>query len=337
MATICYTLCVSPVYGTRQAYRDAWEKAYQEDPPVPLNVDVELSSLCNLACKMCYWGDSDFAKSMTLKAWDGSNKKRFMPVEMAIRLIDECAALGVPALKMNFRGESTLNPEFSTILDYARSKSAFHEILVNTNANAPDRAIDGLMYATKVMVSLDSMDPDIYPKIRVNGNLERALEVIGEMRRRNHSNLWVRRVITQLNQDERFIEKVKKHFGADIKVSEHFTFDRNHYAHLALENAYEKWDRVYCGYPSQRIVVTASGVCLPCCVDWSEEIEIGCWPQQSLIQIWNGEPMRRLRQDLRANRLGTAPKICQNCTSYMAYKRPERDWVQDREGKASLA
>jgi hypothetical protein len=347
------------IYPTKESYREAWQKAYHEDPPIPLNVDIELASICNLACPMCYWGDSDFSKSMNVNDSDGGKKKRFMPIEMAKRLIDECVKIGVPALKMNFRGESTLHPQYRDIMIYARQRiaectcckggfhfektengaafvPAFHEVLVNTNANSPAESVDGLMAATKVMVSLDSMDPIIYPQIRVNGRLERALEVIAELKERGHPDVWVRRVVTRLNKDEPFVEKVKEKFGSDTKVSEHYAFDRNHYAHMALETEYEKWERVYCGYPSQRIIVTASGVCLPCCVDWGQEIEIGSWPRQSLLEIWKGEPMARLRRDLRRGALSTAPKICQNCTSYMAYKRPEREWVQDREGKASI-
>lgn len=348
---------MSQVFPTFDSYREAWAKAYKEDPPVPLNVDIELASICNLACPMCYYGEADFIKEMKEeKDWDGGKKRRFMPADMAFRLIDECADIGVPALKMNFRGESTLHPQYWQIMGYARSKAlkkwpeeswsldyedrvSFYEILVNTNANCNDKAIDGLMSATKVMVSLDSMVPETYEKIRVNGKLERALEVIGELRRRQHPGLWVRRVVTTINREEPFIAQVKEKFGEDIHVSEHFAFDRNHYAHLALEKEdfeTDKWKRTYCGYPSQRLIVTASGLCLPCCVDWRQELSVGDWPRQTLLEIWNGDPMRRLRENLRADRVGDPKGICANCTSYMAYQRPERGWVQDREEKASL-
>lgn len=336
-------------FPTKESYRDAWAKAYTVDPVVPLNIDIELASICNLACPFCYWGESEgFAQEMKQPDWDGGKKKRFMPTEMALKLIDECASIGVPALKMNYRGESTLHPDYSLIMRLAAEKGillddigtvdpAFYEILVNTNANCKDAAIDGLMAATKCMISLDSLDPKIYPTMRVNGNLDRAIEVVKELKRRGHPNLWVRRVITRANQHEPFVQRAKEIFGADTKVSEHFAFDRNKDDHQMLsEHDMYSWDRTYCGYPSQRLIVTASGKVLACCVAWRDETEVGIWPKQSLLEIWNGEPIKRLRADLRANNISGAPDLCRNCTSYMAYKRPERDFVQDKEGQAVL-
>ena len=338
------------MYNSKSAYRSAWDNAYTDDPSIPLNVDIELASICNLACPMCYYGEADFISEMKEeREWDGGKKRRFMPTEMAIKLIDECASIGVPALKMNFRGESTLHPDYSEILKYARSRpditdigemcrmggvprSAFHDLLVNTNANCNDKAIDGLMAATKVMVSLDSMVPETYAKMRVNGKLERALEVIDELRKRKHPDLWVRRVITSINKKEKFVESVKYRFGNDIKVSEHFSFDRNHYEHLMIDDSEMKsWDRQYCGYPSQRLIVTSNGKVMACCVAWRDETLVGYWPDQSIMQIWNGQPIQSLRRILREGAYERAPTLCQNCTSFMSYKRKERDYVQDKE------
>lgn len=324
------------MYKTYSSYRAAWDNADKIDPPVPINLDIEMSSICQLACSMCYWGDSDFGSSMKTLDHDGKPKKRFMSFETARALIDEADQIGIPAIKTNFRGESTLNPEFSKIISYAATKS-FHDILVNTNGYCNDHAIEGLMKATKCMISLDSTDPKIYPQIRVKGNMDRVFEVIRELKRRKHPNLWIRRVITTINKDEPFVERVKELFGQDTKVSEHFTFDRNHYQHLSLENDFKNWARMYCTYPSVRLVVLANGRVVACCVAWSEETLVGEWPKQSLLEIWNGEPIKRLRATLRSNDLQDAPELCRNCTSFMAYKRPEREFVQDVEGKASLA
>ena len=34
-------------------YRKTWNKAYQITPDIPLNVDLELSAICNLRCPFC--------------------------------------------------------------------------------------------------------------------------------------------------------------------------------------------------------------------------------------------------------------------------------------------
>ena len=335
------------MYKTKEDYRAAWKQSYENDPPVPLNVDIELASLCNLACPFCFWGEAKFNDEMMKHSDDGKIKKRLMPTEMAMRIIDQAAAMGVPALKFNWRGESTLHPDYSYILSYASLKGqeevrrypelngemdivhapAFHDLLVNTNANCKDHALDGLMAATKCMVSLDSTIPDIYKKMRVNGRLERATEVVRELIRRGHKNLWIRRVITKDNVGENFKENVDRIFGGSgYFVSEHHCMDRGDTFHAVNNPA--RYERTYCGYPSQRIMVAADGTCYPCCVDTDGTMPMGKFGPQTLAEIWEGEPFKKLRAELRVGKFCSG--ICQKCESWMAYKAPQRENVQDK-------
>lgn len=341
-------------YPTYDSYRKAWGDAYTQDPPVPLNVDIELASVCNLACPFCFWGESDFNEDMKQPASDGKPKKRLMPTEMAMSIIDQAAEIGVPALKFNWRGESTIHPDYSKILRYAANiwhrhdgalvhradpnnaieyvRPAFHDLLVNTNANCKDAALDGLMAATKVMISLDSTIPEIYAKMRVNGDLNRALDVARELIRRGHPNLWIRRVITKENAHEPFAENVHKILGGKgYKVSEHHCVDRSADSAHQTSNP-DQYERTYCGYPSQRLMVASDGTCYPCCVDYDGKMPMGNIQQQPLGEIWMGERFRTLRSELRANIFKS--EACKKCTSWMSYKAPQREMVQDREVKA---
>lgn len=335
------------MYKNRDEYRDAWKNAYTVDPSIPLNVDIELASVCNLTCPFCFISDSKFEEMIRLPSMDGKSRRRLMPKELAFKIIDEAAALGVPALKFNWRGESTIHPDYSEIVRYAAEQMRrcschgfghhpeplprFLDLLVNTNANCPDKSLDGLMAATKVMVSLDSLVPETYAKMRVGGKLERAKEVIKELIRRKHPNLWVRRVITKENKEENFYAMVRDTFGDYPRVSEHFCFDRNEGDKHSTDCVHDL-KRTYCGYPSQRIVVASSGLCYPCCIDLHEEMPVGDVNRQSLGDIWNGEPMLQLRGRLRSGIFES--KACAGCQSWMAYSSPKRDFVQDVEVKA---
>jgi radical SAM protein with 4Fe4S-binding SPASM domain len=343
------------MYETKEQYREAWEKAYELDPPVPLNIDLELASICNLRCPFCFIPDPNFEKFIAQKAEDGQGLRRLMPKEMAFRLIDEAAAIGVPALKFNWRGESTLHRDYAEIVKYAaqkkksivevsappgivqswsaRERPAFKELLANTNANCPDAAIDGLMACTKVMVSMDSMDPAIYPTMRVGGSLDRAKEVVWELVRRGHPNVWVRRVMAKANEKEDFFDAVKKEWGDKVKTSEHFCFDRN--ATKANEISGCDHDdgmpRKFCGYPAQRIIITSAGYVYPCCLDLHETMRVGDVNTQSIMDIWNGDKLRELRKSLRSLDTSTWSKTCQNCESWMSWDAPQRAHVQDKE------
>ncbi len=152
------------IYSTFQEYRQAWDHAYTNDPPIPLNVDIELASVCNLECPFCFISDKSFDKQIRQIASDGKSKRRLMNTDLALKIIDQAASIGVPALKFNWRGESTIHHDYSKILCYAVSskrlieklcqykycsgftevydfcldhdnyENSFLEILVNTNA-----------------------------------------------------------------------------------------------------------------------------------------------------------------------------------------------------------
>lgn len=337
------------IYKDTAEYRKAWESSYENDPPIPLNVDLELASICNLRCPFCFIPDPNFEKFIAQKADDGGALRRLMPMEMAFKLIDQCAEIGVPALKFNWRGESTMHRDYSEILRYAARRlrfkvkneddavegefGTFHELLANTNANCPDSAIDGLMACTKVMISMDSMDPAIYPLMRVGGKLERAKEVVSELVRREHPNVWVRRVMTKANEKEDFFDAVKTEWGEKVKVSQHYCFDRN----ATRTNEISGCDhdnamaRRYCGYPSQRIVVTSAGYAYPCCLDLHETMRVGDTNKQSILEIWRGDAMVELRKKLRSLDVSKWSKTCRECESWMSWDAPQRTHVQDKE------
>jgi len=335
------------MYLSYQDYRKAWSDAYRIDPPIPLNIDIELASICNLTCPFCFISDGSFDDMIKKPSKDGKSRRRLMPEEMALRIINEAAEIGVPALKFNWRGESTLHPNYSEIMQRAKEwvdcnydngvhkcDSPFKELLVNTNANCSFKDIDGLMAATKVMVSLDSLNENTYQIMRRGGSLEKAKSIINELIRRKHPNLWIRRVITEDNKNEDFIGQVKATWGDSVHASEHYCFDRNKASNheiVGCDHDYEN-ERTYCGYPSQRITITSAGLVYPCCLDLCETMPVGDINKQSIMDIWNGKELKQLREELRNNTFKS--ETCKSCHSWMSYKRPERNFVQDVEGKA---
>lgn len=320
-------------YSTHDSYRRAWNEATKTDPPIPLNVDLELASVCNLRCPSCFIPDPAFEKFISQKSEDGRPLRRLMSKEIAFQIISECADLGVPALKFNWRGESTLHPDYAEIVSYAANKNLFIELLANTNANCTDKAVDGLMACTKVMVSLDSLDPDTYLKMRVGGSLARAKEVVNELVKRKHPNLWVRRVLTKLNYQEPFLQQVKTEWGDSVHASQHYCFDRNKTVANEISGCDHdiSGERAYCAYPSQRLVIGSTGKVYPCCIDLHETMPVGDMNKQHLIEIWHGSLLRNLRASLRSLNTKTWSKTCLNCESWMSYNKPQRDFVQDIE------
>jgi radical SAM protein with 4Fe4S-binding SPASM domain len=188
------------------------------------------------------------------------------------------------------------------------------------------------MMATKVMVSLDSLVLETYAEMRKGGNLQRAKQVIREMIGRKHPNLWVRRVLTARNQDEAFYFDVRRYFGKEVHVSEHFCIDRNAIANYeTVECTHDALPRRYCGYPSQRLVIASTGLVYPCCIDLHETMPVGDVKKQTIAEIWNGQALRDLRVNLRSDSPQMWSDTCRKCESWMSYDVPQRNFVQDVE------
>jgi len=130
------------------------------------------------------------------------------------------------------------------------------------------------------------------------------------------------------------MDVVKKEWGNRVKASEHYCFDRNHHGD-GEHGEYMGADlgRQYCGYPSQRLIISSSGLVYPCCIDTHETMPVGDFNKQSLLEIWNGDKMRDLRKELRQGTFNS--NICDGCTSWMSYQSPKREFVQDREEKSN--
>jgi MoaA/NifB/PqqE/SkfB family radical SAM enzyme len=109
-----------------EKYRSEWYRRAKEFDPgdVPLSVNIELVSTCNLACTMCYTITDKFQNSIV-------GAQRMMPWKIVKSIIDDAANLGVYCLSFSWRGESTMYRQkdengkfvtFSDVLAYAVKK-----------------------------------------------------------------------------------------------------------------------------------------------------------------------------------------------------------------------
>src|SRR3989344_4367992 len=95
-------------------YRRNWTEYPQNQfvSEYPLLVDIELSSVCNLTCPMCYTITDEFKKQVDTKRMDWGLYKK---------IIDEIG-WKVPAIRLSLRGEATLHTKFVDCIRYAKEK-----------------------------------------------------------------------------------------------------------------------------------------------------------------------------------------------------------------------
>lgn len=301
-----------------KAYRFKYNNAPHLPLSKPVDIALELSSACNQKCVYCYHADKENLPF----------KQRFMNTEFAKALLMDAYVNGVHSLKFNYRGESTLHPQFYEITTYAKclaNESTFIDRVTNSNFNFKLDAEDifqGLCNQTKVKVSFDSFRKDIIEKVRVGTNYGLALSNITKFYNYpgRKTKLVVQAVRTLANKDEDLEYEIKKRWPeAGVSVRD-MVADRVNADLQALE--YRKRDyseRQSCIQAHARMIVHWDGKVVPCCPSIDDSLVIGDLTKQSLLEVWNSDKAKALRKELKSGEAFQF-KPCQNCSSFETFK-----------------
>ena len=132
---------------------------------MPIKLDIENVSRCNLKCEMCQ-----------VSSWESFKRGADMTLADFKGIIDE--QYGVYELKIQGMGEPFLGKDFTRMVEYASSKDIW--VRTSTNATILDkkenykRIIDAGI--DEVQISVDGTTKDTYEKIRINASFERLVK-----------------------------------------------------------------------------------------------------------------------------------------------------------------
>lgn len=287
-----------------------------ETAPAPLDVDIEISSLCNLDCVMCE------RRRMTRKPMN-------MPFGLFTAIIDQCQAIGVDQVKLNLWGESLMNPHFLDMVRYAKEHSDLI-LQFNTNANLLTPELSrGLVAAglDKMTVSFDGMSASTYEKIRRKGDFQRVwdnVHTLIEAKQQAGSRLplltlQILQTPDTMPEVEQFVAywTGKADFVSVTNISA--LVDQGVLQHSVREEK-RSTARVPCAEIWQRLSVFADGTVTVCCSDFQGFLAIGKLSEDSLLGLWQGEKLRELRRRHRAHDF--TDLVCERCTSTFRYQDP---------------
>lgn len=284
----------------------------------PVDLMLELSSYCNMRCSYCYHGDKSNLPF----------KQNFMQLDLAKKILSDAASTGVSSLKFNFRGESTLHPNFEEITAYAKSlanKSVFIDRITNTNIKFSSDREDifrGLCNQTKVKISFDSFDKYVFETQRDGGNHIIALYNIDKLYNYpgRDNVIVIQAVRTNLNKNEDLAGEIKKRWPfAEISIRDMVSGRINNDL-TDLENKKRDFkNRQACTQAFSRLVVRYNGTIGACCPDIREEIYLGDLNKNSILDIWNGENAKLLKEKLK-NKMAFNYEPCKSCSSFESFK-----------------
>lgn len=318
------------------SYREQWNAcaSKQIETSFPTNVDIELSSLCNLRCAMCNWGfdpaenpDPDLLK----KFQEFKKNAGSMKPELFKQIVDEVVAEGGHAIKLNWRGEPLINSHAPELIKYAKDKGV-SEVLMNTNATllSPELADQIIESGLDMIIfSIDSLDKDTYESIRRGGdfvttlsNIFNFIQARNRHKKRTGSPKPLIKIQMVLMDENRHEKELFEHLFSpivDIISTQDYTNRGEKDDRLSDDN--RTLGRRPCPQIWQRLIVTWDGATGMCCRDWDLYHPLGkiAYPEATIKNIWNGSQLNKIRSTHKSEELNKLD-ACKSCTYRESFK-----------------
>lgn len=286
-------------------YRSNWSRLATEQivSDYPLLVDIELSSLCNLKCPMCYTITDEFKRQVdaTRMEWD-----------LYTRIIDEIGGK-VPAIRLSLRGEATLHTKFVEAVRYAK-EHGIKEVSMLTHGGklTPDYfrqiAEAGIDWIT---ISADGIGAT-YEEIRKPLKFADLLEKLKAIKAMKAANGWLRPVIKVQGIWPAIKENPQAYYDTFEPVTDLVAFNPL-IDYLGNDSHIEYLENFSCPQQYQRLVIGADGRVMKCSNDEENREVIGDLKSETVHQIWHGEKMQQVRELHKRPRGFMESAVCRRC------------------------
>lgn len=317
---------------------------YRRTPDFPTSFVIETTSRCNLSCRMCPRRD------MRRPAQD-------MSPELFRKLIDQIAPHDVNGhvrfLALHWFGEPLLHPQLLEFIDYAGERmprllqyglehNAMRGLALSTNATLLDDATArGLLASplTWLGVSVDGSSPETYESLRCGGTFEqvmanvRGLLELNTDSRRELPVIAIQVIATPATIPE--FHEIAAQWQAISGGRPNVRIELKPYTDWAgqvqspdLPQSDPRCGFLYldCGRLHDTLVIGAVGEIGLCCYDVQAQGRLGNANEQSIAEIWRGQPLQELRRQMMWGRLG-GMALCRDCA--MGRKYPA-DYLRHR-------
>lgn len=295
-------------------------------PPLPIQVNIEVSSICNLRCPVCPTGAGTLKRTKPLMSYEDLKK-----------IIDEIKWFTGKVYLHNY-GEPFLNKDLLKMIKYA--KDAGLHVKLSTNGEffhsrefAKNFVKSGVDY---LFVSVDGKDQETHEKYRIGSDFDKVIEgfkfltaakkeltsstpviELQFLRTKNNEH--------QRDQMKQFAEQLganvyaERTFGAcsgDKELAEKYISDDPKSTLLRVNDNgdidYAGEFINYCYWVFGFMVINSDGTVSPCIEDPFVEHNMGNIYEQSIKDIWKGKEYKKLREKIKKNRKNIP--VCNSCS-----------------------
>jgi len=295
------------------AYRAKWSDyaKQQHVAEYPLLVDIELSSVCNLHCPMCYTITDEFAVKVNTTRMDWN---------LYTKIIDEIGGK-VPAIRLSLRGEATLHKRFVDCIRYAK-EHGIREVSALTHGGKltlpffKEIAAAGIDWIT---ISIDGVG-ETYERIRKPLKFDEMLANIKAISAYKRENSLRRPVIKVQGIWPAIRENPKRYYDTFSPYVDLVAFNPL-IDYLGNDGNIEYLENFTCPQQYQRLVIGADGLVMKCSNDEENQEVVGDIRRESVQEVWRGEKLEAVRALHKQSRGFMESAVCRRC--YLPRKTTE--------------
>lgn len=288
------------------AYRRNWSEYPKQQlvSEYPLLVDIELSSVCNLACPMCYTITDEFKQHVNTTRMDWALYKK---------IIDEIGGK-VPAIRLSLRGEATLHTKFIEAIKYAKDHG-IKEVSTLTHGGKLT-----LPYFQKMVeagmdwitISIDGSGA-VYERIRKPLKFDDLLDKIKAIKQYKEEHQLKRPVIKVQGIWPAIAESDPDTYYNTLAPYVDLVAFNPLIDYLSNDTHIEYLEEFTCPQQYQRLVIGADGLVMKCSNDEENREVIGDIKQEAVHQVWHGEKMQAVRDMHLQPRGFMQSAVCRKC------------------------
>ncbi len=161
---------------------------------------ISVTDRCNFRCTYC----------MPFDDYEWADKKEILTFEEIARLANLFVQLGVDKIRLT-GGEPLLRRDLETLISKLSSLSGLKDLCLTTNGSLLAEKVSALQFAglKRVNVSLDTLNPEKFARIRRRGDLAKVLEGLFAAKRCGLHPIKINAVIERGVNDDDIIDLVE--------------------------------------------------------------------------------------------------------------------------------
>ncbi|MGZ8158687.1 MAG: radical SAM protein [Methylobacter sp.] len=285
----------------------------------PWNLHIELTNICNADCIFCAYQYQ-------------TRHEKIMADEVYLKALDDYCAMGGGDFMLTVSvGDPAVDPNFIRRIKEARLRSEIAGIETITNAVAlKSQQIEELIHSgiTRIQISTGPWDQSLYTKIYRNKSYKKVIKNVRQLLEKNveagcpveikiafRSNLTMQETLSLPDYKEIAHLPHSIEFNADFDTWTGEIKEGDLLPGMYLRPLSElEPEPCYWLYDGPIVFVDGSvGLCG--CRDYNADSEliVGNIMQRPLLEIWQSEKVKKLRERFRS---GTFPSICRSCSTY---------------------